>query len=195
MAVLTEEDVQKIISALEGRGYGVYRKQEGGGGAQKVILKEKHFRRIEKYSGEAGKWQEWLFGVCVAVSGIASECCLAMEEVVKHSGTIKDLATLETVLPTDMKKRYGSELFGVLCSLTGGEANVVVRSVIQKGAGYCGFAALCVLSQRFNPKTPARILQYLTTELNPTPVKDIRLLERAVEEWEIKKGKLKVEFG
>ena len=120
MEVLTEEDVQKIISALESRGYSVYRKQEGGAGAQKVILEEKHFRRIEKYSGEAGKWQEWLFAVCVAVSGVASECCLAMEEVVKHSGAIKDLATLETVLPTDMKKRFGPELFGVFCSLTGG---------------------------------------------------------------------------
>ena len=89
---------------------------------------------------------------------------------------------MEAVVTKDVKSKYGSELFGVLCSLTGGEANVVVRSVIQKGAGYCGFAALCVLSQRFNPKTPARILQYLTTVLNPTPVKDVRLLERAVEE-------------
>lgn len=198
MAAISDEDVEKIIAALEGRGYGVYRKEAGDGGErqerQKVILEEKHFRRIEKYNGEAGKWQEWLFGVCVAVSGVAAECCLAMEEVVKASGTIKDIVKLEEVVTQTVRGRYGSELFGVLCSLTGGEANVVVRSVIQKGAGYCGFAALCVLSQRFNPKTPARILQYLTTVLNPTPVKDIRLLERAIEEWEIRKGKLKIEF-
>ena len=55
MAVLSEEDVKKIIAALEGRGYGVYRRDDGGGGAQKVVLEEKHFRRIEKYNGEAGK--------------------------------------------------------------------------------------------------------------------------------------------
>ena len=85
---MTEADVQQIISALETRGYGVYRKDGGGGASPKVILEEKHFRRIEKYTGEAGKWQEWLFGVCVAVSGLAQDCCLAMEEVVKVSGTI-----------------------------------------------------------------------------------------------------------
>ena len=78
--MLSEQDVQKIISAPEGRGYGVYRKD---GGAQKVILDKKHFRRIEKFTGEAGKWQEWLFRVCVAVSGLSVECCRAMEEVVK----------------------------------------------------------------------------------------------------------------
>ena len=133
MAVLTEEDVQKIILALEGRGYGVYRKDSG---AQKVVLDEKHFRRIEKFTGETGKWQEWLFGVCVAVSGLSTDCCQAMEEVVKMSATIKNLQSLEAVITTDIKNRFGSELFGVLCSLTGGEANVVVRSVIQKGAGY-----------------------------------------------------------
>ena len=160
---------------------------------KKILLDEKYFRRIEKYGGEAGKWQEWLFGVCVAVSTVSPECVREMEEVVKRAGLIKDLSALE--IKRDVKDKFGSELYGVLCSLTAGEANVVVRSVLQKGAGYCGFAALCLLSQRFNPKTPARILQFLTTVLNPPLVKDVRLLERAVEEWELKQGKLKVEFG
>ena len=51
-----------------------------------------------------------------------------------------------------------------------------------------------MLSQRVNPKTLARILQFLSVILSPAPVKDVRLLERAVEEWELKRGKLKVEF-
>ena len=190
---MSDEDVARVILALESRGYSV-RSRDTGVQAAKVVLEEKHFRRIEKFLGEAGKWQEWLFAVCVAVGSVSRECVLAMEDVIKQAGSIRDVATLDTVVKADVKKKFGAELFGVLCALTGGEANVVVRSIVQKGAGYCGFAALCALSQRFNPKTPARILQFLSTVLNPPSVKDVRLLERAVEEWEIKIGKLKVEF-
>ena len=85
------------------------------------------------------------------------------------------------MIKKEVKEKFAAELFSVFCSLTPGEASVVVRSIIQTGAGYCGFAALCMLIQRFNPKTPARVLQFLATVLNPAPVKDVRLLERAVE--------------
>ena len=54
---------------------------------------------------------------------------------------------------------------------------------------------MCLLSRRFNPKTPARILQSLTAVLSPPPVKDVRLLERAIEEWESKRSRLKSEFN
>ena len=190
MATLSDADLTRIVQALEARGFTVQRRDAS---ATKVLLEEKYFRRIDKYGGEVGKWQEWLFNLCVAVSGVSPECVVVMEDVVKKAGLIKDITAI--TVDATIKDKFGSELFGVLCSLTAGEANVVVRSVVQKGVGYCGFAALCLLSQRFNPKTPARILQYLTTVLNPTPVKDVRLLERAVEEWELKQGKLKVEFG
>ena len=193
MAALSDEDVARVILALESRGYSV-RQRDTGAQTAKVILEEKHFRRIEKFGGEAGKWQEWLFAVCVAVGSVSPDCILAMEDVTKQAGSIRDVAMLDAVVKADVKKKFSAELFGVLCALTSGEANVVVRSIIQKGAGYCGFAALCALSQRFNPKTPARILQFLSTVLNPPSIKDVRLLERAVEEWEIKIGKLKVEF-
>ena len=65
----------------------------------------------------------------------------------------------------------------------------------DKGAGWCGFAALCLLSQRLSPKTPARILQYLSVVLSPPPVKDVRLLERAIDEWDSKRFRLKSEFN
>ena len=58
-----------------------------------------------------------------------------------------------------------------------------------------GFAALGMLSKRYNPKTPSRILHTLTQELSPPTVKDVRQALRMVEEWEAAKGKLKVEFG
>ena len=133
-----------------------------------------------------------MFWLCVAVGSVSRDCVVAMEAVIKQAGCIRDVAKLEEVVTAEVKAKFGAELFGVLCSLAVEEANVVVRSVLQKGAGYRGFAALCMLSQRFNPKTPARILQFLTAVLNPTPVKDVGLLETAVEEWELRVGKLKI---
>ena len=59
-----------------------------------------------------------------------------------------------------------------------------------KGMGHCGFCAFYALNQRFNPKTPARTLQFLQLVVNPPKVKDIRLLPKAIEDWEAKKSKL-----
>ena len=89
---------------------------------------------------------------------------------------------VEGKLDVEIEGKYGSELFGILCSLTSGEANVVVRSVLSKGVGYCGFAALHALNSRFNPKTPARVLHYLGQVISPMPVKDVRMLPKALEE-------------
>ena len=111
----------------------------------------------------------------------------------QKAATTADLTAVAGIVEEEKRTKYSAELFSVLCSLTGGEANVVVRSVIQKGAGYCGFCAICLLSQRFNPKTPARMLQFMQAVLSPQPVKDIRLLEKAIEEWELKAGKLRAE--
>ena len=44
----------------------------------------------------------------------------------------------------DFRKKYAAELFSVLCSLTAGEAKIVVRGVIQKGSGFCSFTAICL---------------------------------------------------
>ncbi len=70
-----------------------------------------------------------------------------------------------------LMKKYGAEMFSILCELTGGEANSVVRGVNNKGMGHCGFCAFYALNHRFNPKTPARTLQFLHLVVNPPKVK------------------------
>ena len=135
MAALSDADVAKVIQALEAHGYSV-RQRDAAAAAPRVLLEEKYFRRIEKYGGETAKWQEWLFAVCVAISGISKDCVVAMEGVVQKAGLVKNISEMD--MDKDLQNKFGSELFGVLCSLTSGEANVVVRSVLQKGGGYCG---------------------------------------------------------
>ena len=94
----------------------------------------------------------------------------------------------------EMSRKYGGELYGVLCGLTTGEANVVVRGVTDKFKEQCGFVAVKVLSDRFNPKTPARLLQYLSALIKPVQVRDIRQVAKAVEELDMKINKLRGEW-
>ena len=72
---------------------------------------------------------------------------------------------------------------------------MIVRSVVGKGYDFCGFAALMFLNRRFNPKTPARLMQCLLECISPPVVKDAGNLARAVEEWEQKRAELLLEFG
>ena len=71
----------------------------------------------------------------------------------------------------------------------------MVRSVYASEHEYCGFVAYYLLNHRFNPRTPARMLQCLQEGIRPGVVKDVRQLTRAVEDWEAKIHKLRNEFG
>ena len=157
------------------------------------LFDAKHFRLCKVFDGSSAgvKWEEWQFDFLRAVSSRSAECGDELDDLLKEAGTTKDVTNI--AVDQNLSK-YGPQLFNVLCGLTTGEANLIVRSTSDKGMGYCGFIALCLLSRRYNPKTPARVLQYLTAVLSPPVVKDVRLLESAIEEWEAKKYRLKSEF-
>ena len=57
-----------------------------------------------------------------------------------------------------MLEKYGGEVFRVLCGLTKGEANTIVRGAATVGVGgrRNGFLALKLLGKIFNPKTPGK---------------------------------------
>ena len=75
----------------------------------------------------------------------------ARTEVCKQSVAPLTKTALDKAVPKEFKDRHGGELFRVLCELTAGEANSVVRSLAGKPEfGRCGFAALYTLSYRFN---------------------------------------------
>ena len=88
----------------------------------------------------------------------------ALNDVLKVSAAplAKDL--LDKAVPAEIEGQHSGELFMVMCELTGGEANSLVRSVASKPEfGKCGFAAFYALSHCFYPRTPGRALQFLTT--------------------------------
>ena len=49
--MISDDDVAKIVQALEARGCSVHKKDAP---PNKVLLEEKYFRRIEKYGGKLG---------------------------------------------------------------------------------------------------------------------------------------------
>ena len=185
----SQADIEAALRLLSSAGYQLPR--EGDDRSLKSIFDERNFRMCDRFDGTLAKWDEWKFNLLMAFS-VAPDLAVAMRDTVMKAGLTNDLNAIR--VDQEAMDKYSQPLFRTLCLLTTGEANVVVRSANDRGAGFCGFAALCLLSQRFNPKTPGRVLQYLTTVLSPAPVKDVRLLQRAVEDWEAKRGRLKAEF-
>ena len=124
----------------------------------RAFFYHKHFHLCNVFDGSlAGvKWEEWQFDFLRAVHARSAECGDVLESVLREAGSTSDLTSI-SVEP--QVRKHGPQLFSILCGLTTGEANLIVRSTNEKGAGYCGFAALCLLSRRYNPKTPARVLQ------------------------------------
>ena len=162
----------------------------------KLLLDDHTFRRIEKFAGLTGTWQEWSFGVSMTSSTIDTALSEALEEIKRKAATslnedtfgpTKDWEKVTGVVMT----RYRQALYGVLISLTSGEANSVVRNVSTRvGGGKCGFGAFYALCVRFNPKTPVRALQFFTQVVNPPVIKNVRELPAAIESWEAKRSLL-----
>jgi hypothetical protein len=159
-------------------------------------IEEKNYRRVEKYTGSPGTWSEWSFDFITTTQGINLPVGKILEAMNKASeSTVTEAAVNRVAGITDaIKREHGAELFTVLNSLTSGDAAGVVRGVIAKIGRRCGFAAFYVLNCRFNPKTPARMLQYLTTVTNPAPIKDARLIPKCTEDWEARRSTLEAEF-
>ena len=191
MAV-TPEQLQQVIAGLANQPE-LLKVLKGALGLESTVksFHPKTFSRMEKFTGEESKWPEWVFNLVMKIKTVDKEVGKAMERIMLQSGTIIEKEVVKQIVNNEqLELKYGAELFSILLELTGGEANSVVRGVINKGMDQCGFCSFYALNQRFNPKTPARTLQFLHQVINPPKVKDIRLLPKAIEDWEAKKSKL-----
>ena len=119
----------------------------------------------------------------------------AMERVAVRAVSIQDWNSLDDWIDGNVRDEYEEPLWAVLVQHTGGEARTVVLNQKMNQGKADGFAALGILANIYNPKTPSRISHALTQVLSPPTVKDVRHAPRMVEDWEAAKGKLKVEFG
>jgi len=168
----------------------------GSGGANVDKFNYKSFSRMEKFTGNANEWSGWTFNLKVCANAMDDEFGEMVDQAMKiklekeHHQDLK--AGLDSDFLTDpytMSKKF----FEVMCGLTTGEANVIVRSTVEK-FGSCGFGALYLLNKRYRPNTHARKIQCLTEVVRPQIIKDSRQLVMAVELWEGKVAALLRDF-
>ena len=167
----------------------------GGGKGGRAVIEPKYLSRVKEFLGDERSWKDWFASMTTAVIQMYPELAEAMEKVAVRAESIQDWESLDHWLDGDVRNEYEGPLWAVLVQHTGGEARTVVLNQKMKQGKPDGFAALGMLSKRYNPKTPSRILHALTQVLSPPKIKDVRQAPRVVEEWEAAKGKLKIEFG
>lgn len=191
-----QAQISQLMASMEKMLTGMQAEKPGGGGDRRprVLLEEKYYRNVPRFDGVGLDFTFWKNKLADALNVVDPKLTEAIGTITTAAGSIKNLATLDGTLSAEIRERFGPELYTVLSNLTDKEAGIILQNCQSKGLGRCGFTALCALAHRFDPKTPARVLQYLSSVINPPKVKDIRQLEQAIEEWEVRKGRLRSEF-
>ena len=173
------------------------RHQQDGGDMSKhhVILDEKYFRRVDKFDGDLSKFRGWLFDLLVSIGQVDSE--LAKELKVLLSRGLDESWDPERDVGLSMLiyEKYASELYGLLCSLTTGEAKNVLKGIVDSGFQHDGFKALVILNKRFDSKTAASLLQSFLDVVSPTAIKGISEIVSGIHKWESKVAALKSRYN
>ena len=175
--------------------------ERGGGGGNRALLDGKAFGRLETFAGEEKKWKEWLFNVKVVIRSCNVEVWKWLVWIEGSKDQWRDEMwdgpdgwKAQMMSPDgpghEVYEKASAELFGQLCLLTTGEANVLVRGAF----GENGFVAWKKLLDRYDAKTPGRMLKVLLGVLRPSEIKNVKEVPKRMEEWEIKVKDLEREF-
>ena len=110
-------------------------------------IEDKHYRRMEKFTGAAGTWGEWSINFVTTTEGINPRVGRVLEDIGKSSEPSVTVEALDRICSREVRDRYGKELFVILTGLTAGDAAIAVRGVITKIGERCGFAAFLALKR------------------------------------------------
>ena len=186
-----------------GFGFGFQGANQGQGvgdpGVRKVLLEEKYFRRIEQFAGDAQVYRSWLFDLLVSIGWVDGGLADLLTAICKKGYDEKwdpfDCEILRAY-PEHMSlyNKYASEMYGLLCSLTTGEAKSIVKEVSDRGFKD-GFRALVVLNNRYDSKTAASMLRAFTDVVNPTQIKSMKDVVSGINKWESRIASLKMRYG
>ena len=153
----------------------------------------KFYTRLDKFGGDETKWKEWWYQFGVATNRHDERTAQIMEVVEKMDlteVTTNDIALELTQEQSAWVDGTKAGLFNVLCLMTSGEANSLVRSCVDKN----GYTAWKKVYDRYNPRTPASLTAAWREVLRPKKVKDMREAGKCIDMWENKLAVLKKEF-
>ena len=126
----------------------------------KAVLDERFFRRVAKFEGDAQKYRDWKFTVLVRIGQADPELSTHVKRMLleggKSGGVLPDTWHPVTVghLHGDIYDKFGGELYGVLVTLTGGEAKNVLKGIYESDEGGDGFKGMMFLENGLTPRPP-----------------------------------------
>ena len=133
-------------------------------------------------------------------SGRSTTDCTEIKGMLRQAGNVKGVVTepwdpvSETGLSRDIYERYKGELYGILCSLTGGEAKNVLKGVHESGDGGDGFKGIMFLEKRFDAITQASLLHAYLEVVSPSGLKSSELAA-GIHKWEMRVGNLQTRYS
>ena len=169
-----------LINKLESNGYSI--NKEGPKG-NRVVLEEKYFRRMDKFGEDLGKFRSWIFDLEAALGSIDSELGKTVRALLREHIPDPSEANMDQALDQETQDSYPTELYGVLCGLTSGEAQKIVKAISEKHNMQCGFSALVALSNRFDARTPGNLLVALMGAMSPPTVKQAVGIPKSILDW------------
>ena len=191
--------VDKEMREMFERFRGMMRGDRGGvrgkGDSKEGVLGERHFRRMDRFSGEMGKFRNWVFDLTVAIGEVDLELSNDIRELVKKGNGDLKAEGWDPLGDDRLTKRVGFEgryrmykgpLYAVLCSLTDGEAKNILRCMDDNGMGYDGFKGIMALGKRFDVRTKASMLQAYLDVVAPKGSTKIGDIVPRINAWEAK---------
>ena len=149
---------------------------------------------MDKFDGKAENWKEWHYQFIVAAHAYKDRNGALLEAIEKLELDAVDTEDIDLELErkdAECMTETKAEMFGVLCLLTSGEANVLVRSVVDKN----GYTAWKRLFDRYNPRTPASLTAAWREVIRPKKIKNMREASKTIDTWEGKIAVLKKEHS
>ena len=149
---------------------------------------------MDKFDGKAENWKEWHYQFIVAAHAYKDRNGALLEAIEKLELDAVDTEDIDLELErkdAECMTETKAEMFGVLCLLTSGEANVLVRSEVDKN----GYTTWKRLFDRYNPRTPASLTAAWREVIRPKKIKDMREASKTIDTWEGKIAVLKKEHS
>ena len=128
------------------RAPGLMRKEEKPNKGS-VVLDEKYFRRMEKFEGDPSKFRGWLFDLLVAIGQVDKDLVSLLRDVMEED-YIREVSPedwkpeMDNKLDLRIYSKFKEELFGLLVSLTSGEAKGILKGMSDARKDQDGFRAL-----------------------------------------------------
>ena len=129
---------------------------------------------MEKFEGGWSKLRGWMFDLLVTIGQVDRFLAMDLKRMLKEERDEDYVPAADGDLDGELYQKYKSELYGILCSLTEGEAKNVIKGISDvfgdSESSGDGYKALVMLNRRFDSKTFTSLLESCLDVLAPNKI-------------------------